>query len=48
MALERQLDLFRRRDDRVDLEAQFLAQRIDGVEIKRIGQRHPQDAALPG
>ena len=46
MALDARLDLLGGRDDRVDLVAQFLAQRVDGVEIKRIGQRDAQVPAL--
>ncbi len=42
MALERLLDLVRWRDNRVDVVAKLLAQRVDGIKVERIGQGHAQ------
>ncbi len=46
IALEGQFDLVRGRDHQVDLESQFLAQGVDGVEIERIRQCHLQVPSL--
>ena len=46
VALDRGMDFLGRRHDRIDLETQFLAQRVDRVEVERIGQRDAQMVAL--